>query len=380
MDRNLPTSAIPIAGAAMVDRYAELFGVLLNNMSLRPITITNSGNDYTIDVDPTLDADVINGMSFMVQPNVVNGAGGVRMRVSNLNPFHNVVWSNGLAIGEGDFKPDTIYWLYFVDGEFRVLSAQRAATGGTVDFAKFQEFLLSGTWNKPPDIDPDAWILVEIWGGGGGGGGAVTASGGGGGAYNWRLFRASELPPSVFISIGSGGAIGGEGGLTTFDIYLSAYGGGGGGVSTANGGGGGGITSAGTSTGAGGGPNYAAGLIASVGMSSSGSYDGTGAANYGAGCSGTNSGTTAYGIGGSAIWGGGGGGRGATGSNLPARGGASIYGGAGGGGTNGASQALGGVSMFGGNGGTGNPGDVGGGGGAANRVGGAGRAWVRIIG
>lgn len=371
MNRDVPTSASPpgtVDGAGMLDTYAALFAVVLNNIILRALTITNSGNNYTITVDPELDADVTDGMSFAVVPNVNSAAGGVQLRVTATNAYYPVVFADGSDVGEDEFKSDTLYWLYFIDGEFRILSQQTVTPGGA-GTAQFQEFLASAIWTKPDDLDPDAWVLVELWGGGGGGGGNNSGGGGGGGAYAFKMFRASELPSSVFVSIGAGGAIGGAGGVTTFDVYLSAYGGGrgDGNATSGGGGGGGGVTTVGANGGngfggSGGGPAFMAGAIATSGGAGSGA---AGIGNYGAGGGGNGSGT-----GGGALYGGGGGG----GASLGA-GGASVYGGGGGG-------DPGGVSIFGGNGGNraSSVGSVPGGGGGANRAGGAGRAWIRIVG
>ena len=133
--------------------------------------------------------------------------------------------------------------------------------------ANYQQFTASGTWNKPSGI---SFVYVECVGGGGGGGGGGTGAytyngggGGGGGAKNYRLFRASNLPASVPITVGAGGTGGGAGtagstgGYSAFGPYLKAYGGGGGGPggygvysgssqSTSGGGGGGTASSGGT--------------------------------------------------------------------------------------------------------------------------------------
>ena len=117
--------------------------------------------------------------------------------------------------------------------------------------ATLNEFTGSGTWTKPSGAN---FVLVEAWGAGGGGaGGGVGASGsarrggagGGGGAYNYRLFKASDLAATVTVTIGAGGAASSDGGDTTFGSLLTAYGGNGG-SGTTGGNGAGTLSGAGT--------------------------------------------------------------------------------------------------------------------------------------
>ena len=63
-DRKLPTSlsAGPVTGPDYMDAVAAKMGMLFDSMALKPTSVVNSGNDYTITVDPVLDADVIAGI------------------------------------------------------------------------------------------------------------------------------------------------------------------------------------------------------------------------------------------------------------------------------------------------------------------------------
>lgn len=187
-------------------------------------------------------------------------------------------------------------------------------------------FTASGTWTKPSGYSADTPVTVEAWGGGGGGAGYsgnnVNAGGGGGGAYAVKTFRFGDLPATVAVTIGAGGAAGtnvrgGEGatgGNTTFGSLLTAYGGGGGSTENAGGSGGG---------------ELAAGLRPSQGSA-------------GGAVGGGNAGATAY-----TIHGGGGGG------GPSAGGGHAVYGGGGGGGGWNTAQGTPGYSKYGGSGGAG---------------------------
>ena len=126
-----------------------------------------------------------------------------------------------------------------------------------------QIFLGSSNWYKPSGRDANARVLIQVWGGGGAGGfinsgASYGAGGGGGGAYAQGWTILSDLPSSVVVTVGSGGAgrtgNGYPGGSSSFGAFVSACGGGGGGVGSAStpvfGGGGGGVLGGGgTATG-----------------------------------------------------------------------------------------------------------------------------------
>lgn len=91
-----------------------------------------------------------------------------------------------------------------------------------------QEILVSGIWTKPADLSPDALILVFCWGGGGGGYTSTAyRGGGGGGSCSWAIWKASQLPATVPVTIGAGGPPASTGGTTDFNGQTAVGGAGG---------------------------------------------------------------------------------------------------------------------------------------------------------
>lgn len=108
-----------------------------------------------------------------------------------------------------------------------------------------REFTTSGIWSKSDYDFKINWVYVQCVGGGGSGNSRTTSSGGGAGGVNTRLFRAQDLPDSVSVLVGLGGAsvtngAGQNGGASSFEVTATNVvraGGGGGGRAANNGGG-----------------------------------------------------------------------------------------------------------------------------------------------
>lgn len=256
--------------------------------------------------------------------------------------------------------------------------------------AKVDNFFSSGTWNKP---STGSIAIVQLWSGGGSGAVRNHGGGGGGGAYARRIYLLSDLPSTVSVTVGAGGAApvigsnvdGSNGGNTSFGSGFVVYGGAGGGAS--RGGGGGGIVMA---------PALGVGGAPKGGAQGTSSVPGGGSL-YGGGGAGIPSSAGNI-VGGTSFYGGGGGGGPVGPSVRASRGGHSVFGGGGGGGSNlglAYSDNSGGVSTYAGNGGKGGNGDTiiynagdgqfpsGGGGGATtsygNSAGNGGDGFARVI-
>lgn len=310
--------------------------VALYDASHFPVTgVGGTVNAVTGTVSPDFGSrGLVSGMKFSIPWTGAN-TGAVTLALNGGSAIP-VVDASGSAL-EADATASGLRSIVeFTGTHFQVLTELLAGAGALVTNYHFV-FTSSGTWVKPAGLNPNASVLVKLWGGGGGGGEGLGGAGGGGGGYSEFEFRASDLPSSVAVTIGDGGSVENSGGNTTFGTLLTAYGGG---ASSRgdHGGGGGGSTEKGVTGGSGG---FFGG--------------GDGGADGGSGFDATGP------------WGGGGGGGG--------DGGRAEHGGGGGAGRN----DTGGISLFAGNGGDGgNAGQAPGGGGGNDAAGARGEAIIMI--
>ena len=321
------------------DQYARHITTLYDASALPLTSVGGTGDNVTATVDPSLPPGGLrDGMKFGITWAATN-SGPMTLKVGAA-PAVPVLSADGAVAVPGLAILGGRALLEYVGGAFRVLSGG-AGSGGAARY--YWQFTASGTWAKPAGLPDDTMVTVEAWGGGGSGsltGGASASYGGGGGAYARGLFRLGDLPATVPVAIGAGGAAptvaaaGFPGGDTSFGSLLVAYGGAGGRSTTGGGSLGGGELASGVN----------GGLVG-------------GGAPTGGGHAST-------------IYGGGGGG-----------GGCAVYGGAGG--ANGPTNPVNGVSVYGGNGGTAStagsaPGGGGGSGNSGQPSGAGARGEVRI--
>ncbi len=339
-------SATPgaITGDNFMDNLAAHVKKFYDTAALPLTAVGGTANAVTATLDPPLVGALVEGMRFGITWPLTNTA-NVTLSINGGTALAVVDAGDG-ALSANALTAGLRSTLEYYAGKFRI-------TTSIVNVANiasfFQLFTSSGTWNKPAGYDANRLVTVELWGAGGGGGSATLAGGGGGGAFMLGRFRLGDLPSSVAVTVGTGGAIATNGGNTTFGSLLTARGGKG--AASVTGGDG-------------------AGMIASD----------FGGGNGGA--QGTTGGSPTGGVPGGSVtneFGGGGGGGAAGGAVAAGGGGGLALRGGGGGGGSGAGTALGGTSVYAGNGGNEDvAGQAPSGGGGRNAAGGRGEARVYI--
>ncbi|MCI5075542.1 glycine-rich domain-containing protein [Oricola sp.] len=354
LDRLIPNSLTPdpVEGDDFMDEVqAELTG-LWDRAHILLTDIDGTANAITGTLTPALTGSLVAGMQLSFIAAAENDG------ATTLNGTA-VVDKDGDPLTGGEIVAGRLHTVQF-DGTSLRLTGGADANGSGPDY---QVFTADGTWSKPSGRPDTALVIMEGWAGGGGGGSDNDGGGGGGGGYNTRFITLGDLPLTLSVSVGAGGAQDSVGGNSSIDDdgtnYLIAYGGGGGG-------------GAGESVNAGGG---GAGEFEQGGNGNFNTVGTGGAFGGGAGGDpGTNNGIDA-----STPWAGGGGGAG--GYNSTRDGGRAIYGGGGGAGVNDGVGGTPGISIHGGDGGaSGAAGSPRGGGGGANASGGRGEIRVYVIG
>lgn len=301
-------------GLEFLEQYANRLKQLFD-AAIWPLTsVGGTGDVVTATLDPALTAGLAENMRFAISWAAAN-TGGMTLSINGGSAVP-VLDVTGAAMVAGSAAAGGRAFLEYVGGSFRVIN--QLVVGGQNGPVR-TVFTASATWTKPTGYADDHPVLVRAWAGGGSGArGANNYGGGGGGAFAEAIFRYADLPSSVSVAVGAGGAgltggpgVGMNGGNSTFGALLTAFGGAGGVNTSGGGGGGGGELAAGSGTTGGrigGGKNPDSTQLAASTLHGGGGGGGT-----------TD--------GGRAVWGGGGGG----GAFAGSQGGASKFGGQGGG-------------------------------------------------
>lgn len=341
-------STPPLSGVDFLNEYSARVKTLFDVSCLPLTAVGGTGDAVTATCDPALTAGFLDGMKFTITWGAAN-TGAMTLAINGGSALP-VIDADGTALAASAAISGRRVVLEYLAGSFRVLGGAGGGSGGG---PLYQAFTASGTWTKPSGYDANTPVLVRLWAGGGSGAyfnGSRYAGGGGGGGYSSKLFRMSELPSSVSVTVGSGGASqttlntdGLAGGDTSFGSLLTAYHGAGGlfsGAAPSLGGGGGGLRGGGsTSTNGsfwelinGGGHGGKSDTVSAVGYDAY--YGGAGGGSAKGGPSYTAGGTSVFGgnggagsspgTAGAAPGGGGGAGYNVTGSGAGARGEAQV--------------------------------------------------------
>ena len=201
------TPTVSISGADYQSRVNEEVSALWGRACIY-LTGVSGVNDITATFTPAI--SLIAGTSFYLKAASGNtGAVTLRLNSGSVIAVRDV---NGDALTAGAIVSGGVYHLVY-DGSVFVAT-------GIVNlnsrFLSYETITLTATWTKPVSAPDDALVRVQIWAGGAGGGATTSSGGGGGGAYNEASFRAGDLPASLTVTIGAGGAIGAVGGNSSF--------------------------------------------------------------------------------------------------------------------------------------------------------------------
>lgn len=220
-----------IPGTTFFAEYAPAMKGLFDASCLPLTSVAGTPNDVTANCSWDLDGGtLVSGMKFTITWDSDN-TGPMTLSVNSGAPV-SVLDQSGSAMITGSVQAGDRSLIEFVSGAFRVLARSSGSSGQT---RYRQRFTSSGTWSKPAGLDDNTMVTIQVWGGGGGGG---SDSGGGGGGFAELQARIADIPSSVTVTVGAGGAATAPGGTTSFGTLISATGGGGGSNDTGGGGGG----------------------------------------------------------------------------------------------------------------------------------------------
>jgi hypothetical protein len=203
-------------GALFLDQYFAFVRGLVDTAILRLVSVGGTADAITASAEPfeVPSTGLVTGMKFTLEPTADN-TGAATLNIDGRGA-ESIVTGSGAALSAGDLASGTRYLLEFDGTDFVILNPVAAAS----QVVQRLQFDATATWTN--DLPATAVVVVELWGAGGGGG---VTTGAGGGAYASQTFLASDLPPSVTITVPAGAAAGANGGAASFGTLLSAQGG-----------------------------------------------------------------------------------------------------------------------------------------------------------
>lgn len=236
LSRTLPN---PADGGVMFGHIQEQLAALFARAPLVPTSITNTGNDYTIVVDPVLNAGLINGMSFWINPNVTN-TGAARLRATTSGTYYDLTDMQGNPLVDNAFDAAGWYLVTFLGGSYRCVNLNDISGYSPPDNITFTASATLDLLPYKSAKSPETLITIVVVGAGGSGARAnsMNLGGGQGGRTFMASFLLGELPDTIGITIGAGGAAqtgstyGNAGGTTSFGSIISMSGGLGGDITT----------------------------------------------------------------------------------------------------------------------------------------------------
>ena len=201
-------------------------GVTLNINSTGAKSITKNGTT-ALAIGDIKNAQVVtvvyDGTQFQLQTNIVSvttfSAGSTGLTPSTATSGV-VTLAGTLAVangGTGSTSAGTSGQVLVSNGT--VFAPQTLSTSGLLINTNY--YTSSSTYAKA--TNSPTYIIVEVVGGGGGG--SSGGGGGGGGGYARKKILASALASSETVTVGTGGAVNGNGVTSSFGSFCSASGG-----------------------------------------------------------------------------------------------------------------------------------------------------------
>lgn len=227
----------PPTGLQFLEQYADRLGQLFTAAIWPLDSVGGTANAVTATCDPPLIAGLVQHMRFAITWAASNTS-DMTLSVGGLTPVP-VLAADGSAMVAGGAEAGSRALLEYVGSAFLVIGSSASGDGAG---PYFTQITASGTWTKPGGYADDALVILEAWGAGAGGGrnqSGGTGLGGQGGIYARTELRYADVPSSLSVVIGAGGAgatsiaNGSAGGSTSLGSLLTAPGGNGAGTSGA---------------------------------------------------------------------------------------------------------------------------------------------------